>query len=178
MSQFTNNWNGQNGMMGQDQIQPMGMPGNMPMQPVRGQISMQPNVAGWKAYSPPPQPQIKPTNGRWVESYEDIMPREVPMDGSICFFPQEDCSCIYAKFWDNNGNLQSFRFLPEKNEPPVQQQTIPAEMNDILKGYTSITENILNRLDSLDGQTKDILAAVQTKTTRAKASNTNDREDK
>ena len=203
MSQFTNNWNGQNGMMnntgpmqtagypssawmptgnpsGGAVNQNIGVPGSMVNQP-----SMPvPNTQGWKTYD---APQIRPIAGRFVNSFEEIKPQEVPMDGGMYFFPSFDYSCIYAKYWDNNGQLMSFRFMPEKtdNQSVQQQQTMSIEMNDILKGYENISMNVVDRLDAIDKRDKhfeniltDILAAVQTKPTRAKASNTNDKEEK
>lgn len=185
MSQFTNNWNGQNGMMnnmGQqgtiDYSMQQQMMSRNNQQPAMPSMQMpSPNMQGWKTYSPPPQ--VPPLIGRWVNSFEEIKPQDVPMDGSMCFFPQTDGSCVYAMVWSNDGKIAPYRFVPEKNDPPaVQQQALPVEMNDILKGYESISMRVADRLDSFDKRLDEILTATQTRPTRAKASNTSDKEDK
>lgn len=181
MSQFTNPYNGQNGMnmynpgVGMDPGGMNGPPpnnmGNMGPQQSPGysnqnynysnQGQSMPNVQGWKNYAPdPPSPPVKPLVGYWVDSFNDIKPKDVAMDGQMHFFPQADHSCIYAKFWNNNGQLLSFRFLPEKDEPIQQQQTIPSEVTDMVKGYEIVTERMSERVANLEGLLADIYNAV------------------
>lgn len=178
MPQFVNPYNSQNGMnlqpnrMVNSSTQPMFgysqpaydygggnyMSGNMGS----GQLAQpqsQPNTQGWKTYSDPSQQQvqIQPIFGRWVNGFEEIKPQEVQMDGNWYIFPQEDRSCIYVRFWNNNGQLMTFRFLPEKVDTPVDQQSsISPEMNDILKGYEAISTNVSDRLASLEEKTAHI----------------------
>ena len=45
---------------------------------------------------PMPQ-QIAGINGRIVQAVENINANEVPMDGSMAFFPKQDMSEIYVK---------------------------------------------------------------------------------
>ena len=44
-----------------------------------------------------PTYQVLP--GRVVNNLDEITPQEVPMDGSVSLFPQQDYSAIYAKTW-------------------------------------------------------------------------------
>lgn len=169
MSQFVNRYNMQNGAPPMD-VQQMsqnmqGQGYNDVWQPQTigiqstGQGMMQPDTMGWKSYSAPPsKPVSKPTMGRWVESFDDIAPQEVKMDGCMYFFPQNDYSCIYARYWDRNGQLRTFRFLPEKIEEP--DQPCQSDINDILRGYEAISTNVSNRLDALDKRMDDIYRLV------------------
>lgn len=181
MPQFTNPYNTQNGMTN---IGPQPMPGypssgwmptgNPPSGAVNQTMGMsnqmgnqqpmqmpmqQPNTQDWKPYSPPSaRPQLV---GRWVSDFDEIKPQEVPMDGWMYLFPQIDWSCIHAKYWDNSGTLRSFRFLPEKNDPPAQQQiAMPPEMDNIIQGYEAIAANVADRLSALEGRVSDIYNAV------------------
>lgn len=176
MSQFTNDWNGQNGAMASQQPMNMGggmgasMPQNqMPMngntmanwqyQTPNQQVGAIPNVRGWKTFTPEPTPPpVRMLDGYWVESYNDIKPKDVPMDGGMHFFPQFDNSCIYAKLWTNDGQLLSFRFLPEKIEPP--QQDSSQDINDILKGYEIVTKRQAEQLAEFGRKLDDIYDTI------------------
>lgn len=171
MSQFTNNYNGQNGMMMQQMPQPMPSGQNYQQPMIQTPVQMpQNNVVqsaqqqGWKTFSPAPPP--KPVMGRWVTTFDDIKPQDVPMDGSVCLFPQEDYSCIYAMVWSNNGQIVPYRFLPEKNETQVNQTAQAANVDDLIKAYEMMSDNVARRLDSFSRTLDDILAATQTKSTR------------
>lgn len=56
-----------------------------------------------------------PVRGRAIKSETDISPRDVPMDGYASYFPADDGSCIYVKFWDKDGKIQTQKFVPEAN---------------------------------------------------------------
>lgn len=84
--------------------------------------------------------------GRVVNSDQDIMPNEVPMDGNLILFPLSDYSCIYAKQWDRNGNgIITVKYVPEivKEEEKVEE-VIPNE------ALASINE----RLDEIQSMLK------------------------
>ena len=51
-------------------------------------------------------------NGRVVQSADMITANDVPMDGSVAFFPTQDLSEIYAKSWDANGTIVTRLFKP------------------------------------------------------------------
>lgn len=74
-----------------------------------------------------PQKPIIPINGRIVDSEQDIMPAEIPMDGSICLFMTSDCKSIIAKQWDSNGTLQSIIYEPSAPAPKEQSQNCSYE---------------------------------------------------
>lgn len=177
MSQFVNSYNSQNGVNQQPISPGQNYPGNWGMSAPASQssqhsqyVDQNPNQyqyalqQGWKPYSPQPQPRQIPVVGRWVESFDEIKPQEVQMDGNLYLFPQIDRQCIYARFWDNNGTLLTYRFLPEKNEP--QQTCGTQDAADVNSFFQAIDA----RLDSLESKQTDILNALSTKTSpRTKA---------
>lgn len=57
------------------------------------------------------QPTTPSISGRFIASPDDIVPNEVPMDGRISFFPLNDCTAVYAKQWDSNGNIQTAKYI-------------------------------------------------------------------
>lgn len=60
---------------------------------------------------PIPQ-QIAGINGRMVQAVENINANEVPMDGSMAFFPKQDMSEIYVKGWNANGTINTIVYKP------------------------------------------------------------------
>lgn len=56
--------------------------------------------------------------GRLVANADEITPQEVPMDGSVSLFPQNDYSAIYAKTWTKDGTIATMKFIPEQSQAP------------------------------------------------------------
>lgn len=171
MSQFTNAYNGQNGMSANSQSMPIGpgqsYPGNWGLSmPGQSQQPMQTQMIdpmqsaqqqGWKPYAPQQQRNI-PVFGRWVDSFDEIKPQEVQMDGNLYLFPQSDRECIYARFWDNNGNLQTYRFLPEKINPP--QQSIQPQSSELGERMDKVGNSIFARIDELERNLNELVQSL------------------
>lgn len=49
--------------------------------------------------------------GRVVNKLDDILPNEVPMDGTSSLFPLQDESAIYLKSWNADGTIRTIRYL-------------------------------------------------------------------
>ena len=105
-------------------------------------------------YQPQPQPMYyQPTRpsifGRIVGNESEIVPNEVPMDGSVSYFPTSDGSSIYAKKWRTDGTIQTLKFAPvyDKPETPKDDSTTPL-MNDICADIQLISER-LSKIESL-----------------------------
>ena len=71
-------------------------------------------AAALQQYQQPPymQQAAQRINGRVVQSADMITANDVPMDGSVAFFPTQDLSEIYAKSWDANGKIVTRLFKP------------------------------------------------------------------
>ena len=51
-------------------------------------------------------------NGRMVAAVEQIAANDVPMDGSVAFFPKQDLTEIYAKQWGADGSIKTVVYKP------------------------------------------------------------------
>ena len=99
--------------------------------------------------------------GRVVGNLNEIVPDDVPRDGSIGLFPQRDYSCIFAKQWNNDGSISTIKFIPEMTQPePVQTSQFE---NDVMARLDSIEEMLKhqkkpyqknNRYDQNRGKTE------------------------
>lgn len=156
MSGFTNPYNGQTGYNPNRQA--------MQQQYMQGpQQSMFDQQSNWKPYYP--EPKLPPLLGKWVSSFDDIKPMDVPMDGSVCFFPQSDGTCIYAMKWANDGTITPYRFLPEM----IETQTEPSkessqEMGQFVSSFETAMGALANRLDGLHSRLNDIYDKVSSPT--------------
>ena len=108
--------------------------------------------------------QIAGINGRIVQAVETINPNEVPMDGSVAFFPKQDLTEIYAKSWNADGTIRTLTFKPVLNDK-----------TDILSGNTEklefdlsekATEGIMAKLNELSEKIEQLSLGTQRKTSR------------
>lgn len=56
--------------------------------------------------------------GKVVQSQDSIVANDVPMNGSVAFFPKSDLSEIYAKQWSADGAISTMVFKPVQNDNP------------------------------------------------------------
>lgn len=132
-------------------------------QPPSYQPMYQPQYsAGVPAYTPPTytpsQNQVytpKPINGHTVKSDTDIVPNDVPMDGSVSLFPLEDYSCIFAKMWGKDGKITTTKFVPvpadeDYTPTPGFEDEMRARMDELKeliqkRGGKQYHQNVQNR---------------------------------
>lgn len=103
--------------------------------------------------------QIAGINGRIVQAVENINANEVPMDGSMAFFPKQDLSEIYVKGWNANGTINTIVYKPYT--APKDSQTVNSMANTENTKFTlsdESTELFLNKFEELSekiGQLED-----------------------
>ena len=112
--------------------------------------------------------QIVGINGRIVQAVENINANEVPMDGSVAFFPKQDLTEIYAKSWNADGTIRTLTFKPVLNDK-----------TDILSGDTEklefdlsekATEGIMAKLNELSEKIEQLSLGTQRKISRTQSS--------
>ena len=94
----------------------MNMPYQQPMMnytPNYGTYQYNPMASYQRYQQPEPTQGI---SGRVVQAVETINPNEVPMDGSVAFFPKQDLTEIYAKSWNADGTIRTSTFKPVLND--------------------------------------------------------------
>lgn len=107
---------------------------------------------------PIPQ-QIVGINGRIVQAVENINANEVPMDGSMAFFPKQDMSEIYVKGWNADGTIRTIVYKPYTD--PKDNQTVNSMANAENAKFTlsdESTQLFLNKFEELSekiGQLED-----------------------
>lgn len=83
-----------------------------------------------------PAPQVIP--GKYINGERDILAMDVPTDGSIAFFVQNDLQKIFAKTWGGDGNIHQNVYVRVDNN------------NDNQSSDNPIFSTILERLDNIE----------------------------
>lgn len=98
---------------------------------------------------PMPQ-QVVGINGRVVQAVENINANEVPMDGSIAYFPKQDLSEIYAKSWNADGTIKTIVYKPciDANSNNLNNLS-PADKKSKFDLSDESTELFMNKFDEL-----------------------------
>lgn len=108
-----------------------------------------------------PYPQITPMNppvgyapmnrsvlaGRMVKKLDDITYGDVPQDGSVGIFPQEDGECIYTKTYNNMGQILTQKFVQAPLEESKDEEK--SEDTAIANGSEVSNQDIMNAIDNL-----------------------------
>lgn len=102
--------------------------------------------------------------GRTVQSVEQITANEVPMDGSLAFFPRQDMAEIYAKQWNADGTIKTVIYRP------VMDNAVNSQGNNQNQQITisdDVTQAFMNRFDELSEkieQLEQVMTKPMTKT--------------
>lgn len=89
-------------------------------------------------------------NGRIVQVVENINANEVPMDGSMAFFPKQDLSEIYVKGWNADGTIKTILYKPQIDNKSVQAVNTPLDTEKLKIDLSEqATAGIMQRFDDL-----------------------------
>lgn len=80
--------------------------------------------------------------GRIVNNPKDIMPKDVPMDGSISIFPISDLSAIFVKGWNENGRMITLRYIVDPDFQDTYSDHVNEQQRDILRRLENLEKSI------------------------------------
>lgn len=74
--------------------------------------------------------------GRVVGDLNEIVADDVPRTGTVCLFPLQDYSCIYAKQCNPDNSVSTVRYIPEvepqkEQEPQIDLTSVMQRLDDI-----------------------------------------------
>ena len=105
-------------------------------------------MASYQRYQQPEPTQG--ISGRVVQAVETINPNEVPMDGSVAFFPKQDLTEIYVKGWNADGTINTIVYKPYT--APKDNQAVNSMVNTENTKFTlsdESTQLFLNKFEEL-----------------------------
>lgn len=94
------------------------------------------------------QPQAPPMQGKWVKEEKDIVPMDIPQDGSVVVFPQTDLQVIYLKKWEGNGTITTVPYIPNipQDQPkgPTPEEQFQMSVQQRLSNLEQMLVNLTN----------------------------------
>lgn len=99
-------------------------------------------------------------NGRMVAAVEQIAANDVPMDGSVAFFPKQDLTEIYAKQWGADGSIKTvvYKLYTEpKNSQGINNienaENLKIDLSDESTAvFMQKFDEIFNKFDELENK--------------------------
>lgn len=140
----------------QQQIQPQLSPYQTSYQPMQNPYLAQigQNQQGLQGAQFPSQNQQTVQSGiagKIVNDVSIVSPNDVPMDGSVAFFPKSDLTEIYCKQWTSNGTIQTVVYRPIQPENLEQSGNIPqTDFNALNEDVRALRQEISERFDRLE----------------------------
>lgn len=147
---------------------PMSMPSNAPMMPTlpdtRTAYSSQNFMPSYSRGNLP---------GYFIDDESQIVPKYIPNDGSISFFPFKDLSKIVIKQWDSNGintlsyviapspQAANYQTNPDVQTPDKQSQFVEQEQQKRFDPILETLQSLNNGLANTFGQFGTTLQALQ-----------------
>jgi len=107
-------------------------------------------------------------SGRIVPNAESIAANDVPMDGSVAFFPMQDMSQILAKSWNADGTIKTVVYKPFVETPSnlskANEKLNVGLSDDVTQAFMQRFDDIANRISNLEQS----LSKPSTRTTVSK----------
>lgn len=102
---------------------------------------------------------VQGINGKIITEMSQITANDVPMDGSVAFFPKQDLSEVYAKSWNADGTIRTVTYKPVlDNEPknvPTGTEKLKCELSD------EATEGIMSKFDEISDRLGQLEKSLQ-----------------
>ena len=93
--------------------------------------------------------------GKVVQSQDSIVANDVPMNGSVAFFPKSDLSEIYAKQWSADGTISTMVFKPVQND---NLNKLSQDTEKLKIGLSEeVTDIFMKRFDELEKRIDDLM---------------------
>ena len=111
---------------------------------------------------PPTQPIYNPTGlqGKSVDSLEVVKAMDIPLDGSISYFPLIDGSAIVTKQLQQDGTSKTIIFKPVDNTEPQMKYITAEDLKTELKSELSKLDNS-KELNELKDELKSLRRKIR-----------------
>lgn len=129
-------------------------------QPTAPMPTVEPNIQPTQPTYIPPMQQNKVTSllGKSVDSIDVVKAMDIPLDGSISYFPLTDGSAIVTKQLRNDGTSKTIVYKPTEEEK--KEEVKFATIEDVQKSINEIDlseiDNLREEIKTLKSQIKDL----------------------
>lgn len=97
--------------------------------------------------------------GKSVDSVDVVKAMDIPLDGSISYFPLVDGTAIITKQLQMDGTSKTIIYEPVKAEKEQQEQPkylTAEELNEQIKIITQDNNGLKNEMETIKGQISDL----------------------
>ena len=97
--------------------------------------------------------------GKSVDSVDVVKAMDIPLDGSVSYFPLVDGTAIVTKQLQMDGTSKTIIYEPVKSEDEQKEQPkylTSEELNEQIKIISSDNNNLKNGMDSIKKQMVDL----------------------
>lgn len=112
-------------------------------------------------------------SGRVVPNAEAIAANDVPMDGSVAFFPMQDMSQILAKSWNADGTIKTVIYKPfvenQTNLSPTNEKMNVGLSDDVTRAFMQRFDDIADRISRLEQSMTKPMTKTSTSKTKKEA---------
>lgn len=95
-----------------------------------------------------------PLNGRIVTGLEEARASQIPLDGTISYFPSPAENVIYAKFLDMNGLPVFLTYVPKTINNETKETAKPDFENRLLELEKKVKELMNHGTNGIDESNK------------------------
>lgn len=109
----------------------------------------------------PPMPTIQPNNlqGKIVDSVDVVKAMDIPLDGSVSYFPLTDGSAIVSKQLQSDGTSKIVVYKPSNEEK--KEQIKYATFEDIQKAINEIDFNDIQEIQDIIDEFKELRKEIK-----------------
>lgn len=101
---------------------------------------------------------VQGINGKMIAELNQITANDVPMDGSVAFFPKQDLSEVYAKSWNADGTIRTVTYKPVLDNEP-KTATGPEKLKCDLSEESA--QNIMNKFEEISDRLGQLEKSLQ-----------------
>ena len=105
-----------------------------------------------------PYQQNQGIAGKMIADLNQITANDVPMDGSVAFFPKQDLSEVYAKSWNADGTIRTVTYKPVLDGEP-KTSAEPEKLKCDLSEESA--QNIMNKFDEISDRLGQLEKSLQ-----------------
>ena len=101
---------------------------------------------------------VQGINGKIIAELSQITANDVPMDGSVAFFPKQDLSEVYAKSWNADGTIRTVTYKPVLDNDPktaFEPEKIKCDLSE------ESAQNIMNKFDEISDRLGQLEKSLQ-----------------
>lgn len=131
------------------------------------QPSLQQPIQPMPSYTPQPvTPIIQGLQGKSVDSIDVVKAMDIPLDGSISYFPLTDGTAIVTKQLQADGSSKTIVYKPVENKEELKQPIYitPEQLEEKMKGFNSKEiKDIKEEIKTLKREIRDITDEIKDK---------------